>query len=257
MGAAPLAGQNSAGGARFWRSRSGLFEFEGEPTPTDALANPANTQSPLAPTPPVNAPDRPENDAVESARDRTDIWAMLREDLSAFEQSLPPANSENSTQFPVIIIPPLNRSAREKPAPLPKANHLEKPLNDEDLGQPSQPPTEQPAMDTGRTVEQAALDTSPPTPILPPALAANQPIAELWQYIQVLRAQQAGPLTLARAHLALGQLSRDCVEAGDVAPAILDFAIEVYLLAIAGLNEGHADWCDALNDLASLYWLRA
>ncbi len=246
----------------FWRSRSGLFEFEGEPTPTETGDRPS---SPTVPPLLTAADSRPETREADSTGDRADIWAMLREDLSTFEQPLPsPSPGDgigDSAQLPVIIIPPLNRSARQESA---REESPTAPLADSLEGEPtdpSQPATYSPAEPSGASKGSPratpVADTSPPTPALPEALTTDEPIAELWQYIQLLRAQQAGPLTLARAHLALGQLSRDRVEAGAVAQPVLDFAIQVYPLAIAGLTEGEADWCDALNDLASLYWLRA
>ncbi|TVQ07989.1 MAG: tetratricopeptide repeat protein [Leptolyngbya sp. DLM2.Bin27] len=91
---------------------------------------------------------------------------------------------------------------------------------------------------------------------LPPALAQDAELVSLWQYIEGLIDQQAGPLTLARAYLALGQMGRDRVAVDAAPPSLLDFATAVYDRAIAGLPEGSADWCDALNDLASLYWLQ-
>lgn len=91
---------------------------------------------------------------------------------------------------------------------------------------------------------------------LPPDLAQDAELVNLWRYIQGLVDQQAGPLTLARAYLALGQLGRDRVASEAADPSLLDFATAVYDRAIAGLPEGSTDWCDALNDLASLYWLQ-
>lgn len=92
---------------------------------------------------------------------------------------------------------------------------------------------------------------------LPPELHQDEDLVRLWHYVQTLEAQQAGPLTLSRAYLGVAQLSRDRIEAGNSTEAVLDFAIAVYGKAIPGLLEGDENWCDALNDLASLYWLRS
>jgi tetratricopeptide (TPR) repeat protein len=94
------------------------------------------------------------------------------------------------------------------------------------------------------------------TPI-PTALAEDAEISRLWGYIGSLIAQQAGPLTLSRAYLALGHVSRDRIAMNQPHPATLDFAVAAYHRAIDGMLAGETDWCDALNDLAGLYWLRA
>jgi tetratricopeptide (TPR) repeat protein len=99
---------------------------------------------------------------------------------------------------------------------------------------------------------------SPPldTPI-PAALAEDAEISRLWRYIGSLMAQQAGPLTLSRAYLALGHVSRDRIAMNQPQPAVLAFAMAAYHRAVDSMLAGETDWCDALNDLAGLYWLRA
>ncbi|MFM7220516.1 MAG: hypothetical protein ACKO21_09950 [Nodosilinea sp.] len=90
---------------------------------------------------------------------------------------------------------------------------------------------------------------------LPPELLQDAILISYSQYLQELEEAQAGPLTRARACLAAAQICRDRVEAGATTTTTLDFAISLYHQAIPGLPEGELDWCDALNDLASLYWL--
>ncbi|MBU6228790.1 MAG: tetratricopeptide repeat protein [Cyanobacteria bacterium REEB459] len=92
---------------------------------------------------------------------------------------------------------------------------------------------------------------------LPPELAADAVMVDHWADLQDLMERQAGPLTLARSRLVLGQLSRDRIEAGAQAPSTLDFALTIYQQTILDLVAGQSLWCDALNDLAGLYWLRS
>lgn len=100
----------------------------------------------------------------------------------------------------------------------------------------------------------AAVDTGL---VLPLALARQEMIRQRWQHLHRLQQQQAGPITLARAHLALGHLCREAMVPGDEGRPILMFTLEVYQRAVQGLVAGDSAWCDALNDLASLYWMRA
>ncbi|HSM81375.1 MAG TPA: tetratricopeptide repeat protein, partial [Nodosilinea sp.] len=131
-----------------------------------------------------------------------------------------------------LVMPPVGATAAETLAALQQA----------EPAAPS-PPSSSPPM-SGQGVQ------------LPPELAHDAELVNLWRYIQGLIEQQAGPLTLSRAYLSLGQMGRDRLAVEAPAAKILDFATAVYDQAIAGLPEGSADWCDALNDLASLYWLQ-
>ncbi|PZU93785.1 MAG: hypothetical protein DCF32_23050 [Leptolyngbya sp.] len=248
----------------FWRSRSGLFEFMGEPSaPPSAPAEPAE--------PP--APSRP-------AGNPPDLWRVLRDDLSTFEQpapkdlipqkattqpAVPPpvelptlpspdapaAHSNDQTEnpqsytvvdqgaFSSIVMPPLGATAAATLAALQRAEPVLPTV------EPSAPASPSPTAPCPTDVLQ-----------LPPDLAQDAELANLWRYIQGLVEQQAGPLTLSRAYLALGQMGRDRLSVEAPAASVLGFATAVYDRAIAGLPEGSTDWCDALNDLASLYWLQ-
>lgn len=134
------------------------------------------------------------------------------------------------------------------------------------------PSTPKVTEDEGLSVETLRPDQRPATPgvkepdpfhgppsveELPTELATDEEVVALWRYVQTLEAKQAGPLTLSRAYLGLGQKSRDLIESGRVTLPLLDFAIRLYRQAVHGLFEGDENWCDALNDLASLYWLKS
>lgn len=128
------------------------------------------------------------------------------------------------------------------------------------VGDPTPANTSEPV--TASTVKfnpdlHIAPQSEPSTPALalPPELLQDPTLISYSHYLQELEESQAGPLTRARAYLAAAQFCRDRVETGATAPATLDFAIFLYQQAVPGLPEGDLDWCDALNDLASLYWL--
>ncbi|MBD2233013.1 tetratricopeptide repeat protein [Phormidium tenue] len=248
----------------FWRSRSGLFEFMGEPG-----AFPSVPAEPAVPPGPNNPSANP-----------PDLWRVLRDDLSTFEQpalknpvlqdaaarpAVPPADlptlpasdakaarSHDQPQnlqgytvieqgtFSSIVMPPMGAMAAETLAALQRAEPV----------LPTVEPVPAPAS-PGSTSPRPAGALQ-----LPPDLAEDVELTNLWRYIQGLVEQQAGPLTLARAYLALGQIGRDRLSVDAPAASVLDFATAVYDLAIAGLPQGSNDWCDALNDLASLYWLQ-
>jgi tetratricopeptide (TPR) repeat protein len=251
----------------FWRSRSGLFEFMGEPSaPPTALDSPAE--------PPV--PDRP-------AANPPDLWRVLRDDLSTFEQPAPAPKDltpKDATEKPAVpppvdlpnLLAPDSKAARHSAPPQNPQGYTV--IEQGAFSSIVMPPVGATAAETLANLQRAepVLPTVEPVPApialsptsLPPTgalqlpldLAQDTELANLWRYIQGLVEQQAGPLTLSRAYLALGQMGRDRLSVDAPAASVLGFATAVYDLAIAGLPEGSTDWCDALNDLASLYWLQ-
>ena len=261
----------------FWRSRSGLFEFMGEPNPQMAPADP----------PPAKADPTP----LGSAGKQPDLWRVLRDDLSTFEQPAAPAPQPPDPQPPAPQPqPPEPKPAAPPPIDLPTPlrqtlGHPPHP-SDSDVGdgvfssivmppeavttaevlaalqraEPTPPPTETLAATPTPASPAAAAPASPipePTGLqLPADLAQDADLANLWRYIQTLAEQQAGPLTLSRAYLSLGQIGRDRLVVNAPTLEHLDFVTAVYDQALGHLPEGTADWCDALNDLASLYWLQ-
>ncbi|WP_275336027.1 tetratricopeptide repeat protein [Nodosilinea sp. PGN35] len=253
----------------FWRSRSGLFEFMGEPgaqvaAPARAAAPSADRPAPqsahlwqvlqddrsTAEQPALEAPAPNEtalhNGAVDQLHDGAVDQTTAPPLLGAEPQAAPPFGAQPNLQgytvveqgsFSSIVMPPVGATAAAALAALQQA-------------EPVTPPVEAAA--------SASLPWRPPEQVLelPPDLAQDRDLANLWRYVQGLMEQQAGPLTLARAYLALGQMGRDRLSVEAPAASVLSFAAAAYDRAIAGLPEGSTDWCDALNDLASLYWLQ-
>ncbi|MGB3200854.1 MAG: tetratricopeptide repeat protein [Nodosilinea sp.] len=282
----------------FWRSRSGLFEFVGEPSPQSA-----DSQSAAVPT------AQPDAATASPDTDAPGLWQVLQDDLSTFEQSVPPvpgkpvvaapdrpqkpaapgldlptlldaaaakaldASQGNQPQgytvlrhggteqeaFFSVIMPPGSATAAEAVAALQRAEPAPLAMDTTDATDATDA-VSAPASQLGTEHAPALVAPTPRRPAdalhLPPDLAQDAELVNLWRYIQGLVDQQAGPLTLAQAYLALGQMGRDRLGLEAPAASTLDFAIAVYDRAITGLPEGSTDWCDALNDLASLYWLQ-
>lgn len=114
-----------------------------------------------------------------------------------------------------------------------------------------------PAVSVTRSASSSSAADAPPPDPVPDLVAQDEQLLACWQQLQALARQQAGPLTLARANLALGQTCRQRIEAGDYRRELLSLAIAAYDQAVPGLKAGTMEWCDALNDLGSLYWLQA
>lgn len=215
----------------FWRSRNGLYEFEGEPTPAASAQSQGDSAIALA----MNL-----RRLTGNADPR---WPF--EDGTASGMAL--GDWETDLLWgacPVVEGSPHEPSRNESPGSESSGNESS---SNQELGDRTELLPKPPG---SASLPPAALP-------LPPALTNHAPIRQLGDYIQRLHEQQAGPLTLGRAHLALGQLCREQIVPGAAGLPILAFAVEVYQRAIQGLLAGESDWCDALNDLASLYWMRA
>ncbi|MBD2109105.1 tetratricopeptide repeat protein [Nodosilinea sp. FACHB-13] len=253
----------------FWRSRSGLFEFMGEPG-----ASPSTSAEPVVAPAPTSPSANP-----------PDLWRVLRDDLSTFEQPAPASTDRTPKDAavaqrevpPTVELPtllsPNSQAVPDKAHDLPQNPQNYTVVEQGTFSSIVMPPMGSTAAETLAALQRAEpmLPTVEPVPVpvssptslhptgdlqLPPDLAQDVELANLWRYIQGLVEQQAGPLTLARTYLALGQMGRDRLSVEAPAASVLDFATAVYDRAIAGLPEGSTDWCDALNDLASLYWLQ-
>ncbi len=272
----------------FWRSRSGLFEFAGDPISPAPAPDRAPDHASMAPGPAaVSAPPEPADhadpaDSVDPV-DRPDLWTVLRQDLATLEPDTSgestaatsstaepdPAGTELqgvTSTSPLAAVPP-NQTASTVPVTFAATDH-------EAFSAMVMPPLGTVPQEVLEELHQAEAEAAkaiqPPDPAdartgadatvlpsLPSELVDSEDINRLWQYIHTLIRQQAGPLTIARAYLALGQISRNVVDHTPASPALLDFTVAAYERASAGLLVGETDWCDTLNDLASLYWLRS
>jgi len=198
----------------------------------------------VTPTRPYAPPRRPDEKATSQFADHFTVV----DDAPLSATILPPATEWETTEFSALV------SSDELADPS---------ASTETRSEHSLPPAQSPY--PPQLSDSISLEERehPPSSLmslpvsLPDELATDQAVVALWQYVHTLEAQHAGPMTLARAYLGLGQKSRDRIEAGPVTLPLLDFAIAVYGQAISGLLEGEDNWCDALNDLASLYWLRS
>ncbi|MGG6296471.1 tetratricopeptide repeat protein [Leptolyngbya sp. AN02str] len=96
----------------------------------------------------------------------------------------------------------------------------------------------------------------------PPRFALNIPADDYpamrqAEHIEQLHRQSSKPAELAAAYRSLGDLYRDRIEQGNTAPHTVTLAIEAYEQALVWLAETSPLWVDILNDLGNLSWMRS
>ena len=195
----------------FWRSRSGLFEFIGEPSP----------QSPTPPPTPPPSPAPPPKVGKEPAA-TPDLWRVLQDDLATFEHPTPPSAVEDmppsataavASPQPPSLPRPGTDSAEPQNRPEGRDRQNDSALESGAFSSVIMPPVGataaaalaslQAELQTGlpaaqpvpAPVEPAPARPAPPALQLPPDLARDAEVTHLWRYIQDLVDQQAGPLT--------------------------------------------------------------
>jgi len=189
----------------FWRWHTGIFDFEGEPTPTSGKEGEWGVGS-------------GEWERIEGERERIgegergktkDLQPLIYQ--SAESEKL----NQNSHQIP--------NSNQSKIASI----STQKPKNS--------PPKPAPQTSNLKAIELAELviaDVAVETDDLTNTTADNSLPLQTLQYIELLHEQQCLPQTLGLAYQTLGNFYRDRILAGDSARTYLEIAIRAYELAI-------------------------
>jgi tetratricopeptide (TPR) repeat protein len=264
----------------FWRCRTGVFEFVGDPTPSVAPVD-DNSDRP-AHHPPASPQGQSRNVIhLETAKSQvaakpvvtprqtvptqTDTWDDLFDDLEKLDELYPEEPAQPNGDRPTA--PPASQPTEQpvarqfvEPAEVPPDEpELTQPptqeLSDRQAASPRQPVTAELA-ETEAESETAAIEST--------AIAENANLQtagaqqmSLLQQIELLQQQKAPPSILANAYRTLGNLYRDRIEQGDVSPQNIAVAIESYEQALVWLHESSPLWVDILNDLGNLYWMLA
>ena len=259
----------------FWRCRTAVFEFIGDPTPI-VMTVPERIGVPQ-PQPQQALPQATEALPAAVPIAAQNPWELLAHDLDLTHLFEAP---EEGLAIEAAI-QPLSQVVTPKPVVKPVAEPTETPTGQavtESVDSssthsrspalliqvPIQPPIQQP---TQAADEPATAQTATQTATLEKpagALATTMPAAlqvadlhemPLVQQIQLLHQQEAPANTIATAYCTLGNLYRDQVEQGEGSVQHMAIAIQAYEQALHYLPETSALWIDVLNDLGNLYWM--
>lgn len=240
----------------FWRCRTGVFEFVGDPTPLPT-APPERVQPTRAQPIAESAPPLPD---LPKTTPQSDLWDSLLQDLSSVRQPLadrqsPPERGAppetNSPAADPVLDPVLNGAAAHtsaKQTPGAVALQAERNGRSHSTVERVEPP------------DLASSDAELDNPFqLPEELFADTPsdTRMLPLMLEVLHQQQASPDVLADAYRNLGNLYRDRVEQGDASVQNLTMAIQAYEQALLWLPDASQQRVDVLNDLGNIYWMMA
>lgn len=286
----------SEGAPEFWRCRTGVFEFIGDPTPLP-VASPERIQIDASrefsgPSLPETNPDRrtestdPLNSFVPiaSTPQSENPWLPLANELNLWEEPDVQAVADGVDRMPAFDLkdwPGLNPLTADQP----QQNWNDQDVEDQDVETvetllsvaiATQQFTQAQQTGSDAVVQELAalhadlenhiaqaLDSASLQQLWTDQTVPDQAIS-LLQHISLLQFQieqlqqgQESPEGLAMAYRTLGNFYRDCIEQGDASLPTLEVAIQVYEQALQWLPEASLDRAETLNDVGNLYWMVA
>lgn len=212
----------------FWRCRTAVFEFVGDPTPL-----------PPRPITQIEVVPHPQQAACGVAASST-----LAETAPVPTVSLPAASSQ-SLPLSVLV-------ARDVSAVVldltPQPTTAVPPPPASSLAQPTAPDPQSYLIAMDAIAAQLPGGTSTLSP-------EDVQIAQLLDQIAALHQQQVTPSLLADAYRILADVYRGRIEHGDTELSTLTAALQTYEQVLIRLPNGSALWSDLLNDVGNLCWL--
>ncbi len=217
--------KNSA--PQFWKYRSGVFVFAGEPTPLN--------QAQDASAPVANFPSLDSQNLKQS---------LLPESPIQSQSDLPQKSSVTRGDKPQDEVPF---------TPIVESVKLELPQQQsEDENIPTSPTTSLNLSHINQELSELVLSTI--NTLNPQATEEEKQAKQIVEEIEALHAQQASPEKLAVAYQSLGNLYRLQIEQGHPTLENLMVAIMSYQEAIT-YDDNSSQIPDILNDLGTLYWM--
>ncbi|MEP0750400.1 tetratricopeptide repeat protein [Trichocoleus sp. AS-A2] len=214
----------------FWRCHTGLFEFEGEPTPV--------SEETWYPSLQFSAP-REQAAEQETAVPQENLWHILNRDFAKYGDT----RSEKSVSG--------NDFGKEEVEATPPGEESQHPATNS-LTDAS------PVQESEDKSDESAF-IHPSQSEAPHQAIENLPQVQSLQEIAQLQQQSCPPEALAEAYLRLGNHYRDLIELeqSNTSQENLIVAIQAYEQALSWLEADSPLVPDTLNDLGNLYWMLA
>ncbi|NET57754.1 MAG: tetratricopeptide repeat protein [Symploca sp. SIO2E6] len=241
---------------KFWQWHTGLFEFEGEPTPLPPVGavKPETSSTPKR-TYPATVPVSTKKATTVSFQE--DLRKLLSEESVKLNQkalSLLPQLSEQQTNYQGNDLLWEMPQAKEDTLPMPLPEFpVDVTLSDNTTQESEELKPEEPidAALTGDLVQQSSTETE----------NSNLPFEEQLSHLKPV----IDDVSLVDTYLELGNYYRHLIEQGDASRDNLQLALQAYEQALQWLTEGsnsipgvvatNTPLSEILNDVGNLYWM--
>lgn len=267
----------------FWRCRTAIFEFMGDPrplaaapdiTPVEASSDrpkpipdaSSDTESDEPPAPSSTQSRHPQVYGLKAQPSKIAAPAAMSEEPKVAIAQQPPATNQSISLLSVKPVALKERQSdtsgttealREEreaadttaEAPRGKLLEIERVEPQEETPTPASAATA-PSKDAVLKPAQPMVQEALPTPADPAAQ-----IEQLRQYIRRLHEQNAPAAVIAEAYRVLGDRFRDRTERGEASLSTLEDGIYAYEQVLIWLPEASPLWADVLNDLGNLHWM--
>ncbi|MGQ4648266.1 tetratricopeptide repeat protein [Lyngbya aestuarii] len=221
----------------FWQWHTGIFEFEGEPTPLPPVGAARPEASPTAKT-------KTSHKAAASFKE--DLRKLLADDSTQMPKLTPVSQASLENQHPSDLAQSLIKG---KFAANNEVHELAQPISD--APQPAYPGYQAPPP-TNYPNSSGSVTPTPSADHLP---SAQEPV-ETPNHLQPVNLPQGNQdKSAAEAYLELGNYYRQVIEQGDNSEENLAIAIQAYEQALQCLPEESLQTSDILNDIGNLYWM--
>lgn len=213
----------------FWQWHTGLFEFEGEPTPLPPVGSSKPEASPALP---------PSEEARGSFKQ--DLRSLLTHDLVTLGETSQekPSPTDDSEYYRADSGTPIDKTGAVS-LPVTTSEKAIADWNLDDTTQESKAPESQIPNHQSNEAEELNVESSI---LQPPNLQSST--------------QQEPPASSpAEAYLELGNHYRHAIEQGDASEDNLMIAIQSYEQALHWLEPDSPQASDTLNDIGNLYWM--
>ncbi|MEW6493711.1 MAG: tetratricopeptide repeat protein [Cyanobacteriota bacterium] len=271
----------------FWRWHTGIFEFEGEPTPPPPVGASRPESSPTAGIFEESPGSFQEDLRSLLAHDLSDVeprsaadirWKKQQQHNRPRQQPIAPgtptgknsAPSSPKTSVPKAV--PFPTSGSQKIVPFAKQDAIAPPKpKEQGISRPIKPQAAPPPQgdfnlgDLEQEIETLQFDelVSSPQPPLPSA-KSSEPAQTALPTSQPQQPPASSPTSEptsqpaespAQTYLELGHYYRHAIEQGDASEENLMIAIQAYEQALHLLDKSSPQASDILNDLGNLYWM--
>lgn len=241
----------------FWRCRTAVFEFVGDPRPL-TLVRPevmsVSDRHAVAATAVASRPSAAAGVVAAAMTDQVSDATATTGVAPKLAKAVPPKSPAIATASTVLERLPRELMRWEVEQAQAVAVQV---VQDPPRQTPDPPPFGGMGPIPGRIVEVSA-QTVPDSPDeSSPNLVQVNLEQHLRQQVEDLRQQQAPPSVIAEAYRSLGDWYRDRLEQETPTLALLQTAIEAYEQVLRWLPQPSPEWSNVLNDLGNLYWMLA